>query len=148
MLDALAEQQGAQWHRSSLMERAEIRLGDHVVTLIKPQTYMNSSGGVIPWCTKQGVTPDQIMVVHDELELPFGKLAFRSGGSARGHNGLKSLIAACGTDAFHRFRFGIGRPAQKEQVPDYVLHNFSEPAAEVERLITEAVTLLVGFCNN
>ena len=77
---------------------------------------MNASGRVIPFLSKRGIKPENMLVVHDELEQPFGKVAFRIGGSARGHNGLKSLIAACG-DQFARIRCGIGRPEQKEQVP-------------------------------
>ena len=102
---------------------------------------MNASGRVIPFLTKRGIKPENILVVHDELEQPFGKVAFRIGGSARGHNGLKSLIASCG-DQFARIRCGIGRPEQKEQVPAYVLQNFSETAQEVDRLIESAVTMI------
>ena len=94
----------------------------------KPQTYMNDSGKVIPSILKQGIKPENILVIHDELEQPFGKIQLRMGGSARGHNGLKSIIAACG-DQFARMRIGISRPANKEDVPDYVLQKFKEPIA-------------------
>lgn len=142
VLDLLAEQQNASWKTKNNMELAEVELQGERVFLVKPQTYMNTSGEVIPFFKKQGILPAEVLVVHDELELPFGKLAFKLGGSAKGHNGLKSLIAALGSDGFHRLRFGIGRPQEKEQVPVYVLQNFSEPAGDVERLIGEAVELL------
>ena len=84
---------------------------------------------------------ENILVVHDELELPFGQIKFKVGGSHRGHNGLKSIISVCGPD-FARLRFGIGRPEQKEEVPNYVLRNFVEDSAEVDRLRDEAVEML------
>ena len=142
VLDALAAQQSAAWHKKNNMEIAEISLHGRTVTLVKPQTYMNSSGEVLAAFKKQGIMPDQILVVHDELELPFGKLAFKMGGSAKGHNGLKSIISLLGADTFHRLRFGIGRPLVKEDVPDYVLENFSENSTEIEKRIDEAVGMI------
>jgi PTH1 family peptidyl-tRNA hydrolase len=142
VLDALVAPCGASWRAKDKMEIAEVDFNGERVYLVKPQTYMNSSGDVLGYFKKQGILPAEILVVHDELELPFGKLAFKTGGSAKGHNGLKSIIAALGTDSFERLRFGIGRPPEREQVPAYVLQNFSEPPAEVERLITEAVQML------
>ena len=142
VLDALAETYHASWQKKNNMEIAEIALHGQNVFLVKPQTYMNTSGEVLPCFKKQGITAEEILVVHDELELPFGKLASKTGGSAKGHNGLKSIIATLGTDGFHRLRFGIGRPTEKEQVPDYVLENFSESKEEVEKLIHQAIEML------
>lgn len=141
VLDALAEYFSASWRSRDNMEIAEVTVNGHKVLLIKPQTYMNNSGAVIPWLTKQGIGADTIIVVHDEIELPFGKLAFKKDGSAKGHNGLKSIIGALG-DQFERLRFGVDRPAEREQVPNYVLSNFSQPSAEVEKLIEQAVDML------
>lgn len=144
VLDALADQHGAQWRTKDRMEVAEILLNDHKVLLIKPQTFMNNSGAILPFLTKQGIKAENILVVHDELELPFGKLASKQGGSAKGHNGLKSIITACGEN-FYRLRFGIGRPAQREDVPDYVLQPFAEPADKVDQLIEQAATMIEGL---
>lgn len=141
VLDALAERYSAEWRTRETMEVAEISLDSNKLLLIKPQTYMNNSGAVIPWLKKQGIGVDDILVVHDEIELPFGKLALKKGGSAKGHNGLKSIIAALG-DQFERLRFGVDRPADKEQVPTYVLSNFSQPSAEVDALIDKALAML------
>ncbi len=99
---------------------------------------MNSSGTVWPWLAKQGIKPNELIVVHDELELSFGKVATKLGGSAKGHNGLKSIIAHAG-DQFYRVRCGISRPEHKEDVPNYVLQKFSESAHEVDTLIEGAV---------
>lgn len=141
IIDALAEAHGASWQARKNYEHASITCGDTHVLLIKPQTYMNNSGDVVPALKKEGIKPESTLVVHDELELAFGKIALKVGGSAKGHNGLKSLIQAFGTDAFARLRFGIGRPEHKEQVPFYVLQTFENPA-EVAPLIQDAVALI------
>ena len=141
IVDALAETQGASWKQLSNYEEAVVNMNDMRVLLIKPLTYMNKSGDVVPALKKAGITVGETLVLHDELELPFGKIALKVGGSAKGHNGLKSLIQVWGADAFARLRFGIGRPDQKEQVPDYVLSSFENPTA-VSPLIDESVTLI------
>lgn len=101
---------------------------------------MNDSGKVIPFLEKKGIKPENIVVVHDELEKPFGKLAVRQGGSHRGHNGLRSIISYCSQD-FWRIRFGIGRPENKADVSNYVLSNFSEDKDQLNQLIEEAADL-------
>jgi len=141
VVDALAEKYLGSWGVRDNMERAEIIINTHKVLLVKPQTFMNASGKVIPALLKKGIKPENILVVHDELEKPFGKLAFKVGGSHRGHNGLRSIISICGPD-FARLRFGIGRPEHKEDVSGYVLHNFSEDLAEVEQLVDQAVNMI------
>ena len=141
VLDNFAQRYGAQWKESELMNQTQIAIAGNSILLIKPQTYMNDSGKVIPWLQKKGIKPENILVVHDELEVPFGKLKFKVGGSARGHNGLRSIISMCGPD-FYRLRFGIDRPEQREQVPSYVLANFTEPKDDIERHIDEAVDLI------
>jgi PTH1 family peptidyl-tRNA hydrolase len=95
----------------------------------------------VPFLLKKGIEPENILVVHDELEQPFGKLSFKVGGSARGHNGLRSIIEVCGQD-FARLRFGIGRPENKEDVGNYVLQNFSEDQEEIDQLIDDAVDMI------
>lgn len=141
IIDALAARHGAHWTKKDIMEITEIMLGDKKILLIKPQTFMNASGNVIPFLGKQGIKPDQILVIHDELEMPFGEIKLRFGGSARGHKGLHSIIDICGKD-FYRLSFGIGRPEQKEDVAQYVLSNFSEDQAELEQYINQAVNLI------
>lgn len=144
ILDSIADQHQASWSSKGSMEIATVRIHDQKVLLIKPQTFMNSSGEVLPTLTKQGIKADEIIVVHDELDISFGALKWRFGGSPRGHNGLKSIITYIGKD-FLRFRFGIDRPAQKEAVPDYVLQKFSEPIEDVESYIDQAIIMLEDF---
>lgn len=126
-VDFIAEKYGASWKAGQDCLLATITVGDQQVVLVKPQTFMNSSGAVWRWLSKKGITAEQMLVVHDELEKKFGSIHIRLGGSARGHNGLRSFIAACGEN-FWRLRIGIDRPADKNQVASYVLERF--PATE------------------
>ena len=146
ILDALAEKYDAKWEKKSDREIAEIEINGEKVTLVKPQTFMNSSGKVIPSLLKQGIKADNLLVVHDELEKPFGKIEFRMGGSHRGHNGLRSIMEFCGPD-FMRLRFGVGRPEHKEEVAHYVLSNFSENQNELEKLIDTATIMIEDELN-
>jgi len=147
ILDALAEKYNASWSEKANLEYAQITIDNDPILLIKPMTFMNESGKVIPFLKKQGINPKHILVVHDELEKPFGKISYRFGGSARGHNGLRSIIDYIGKD-FGRLRFGIGRPEDKKDVARYVLEDFSESQSEIDRLIQEAIekieTLIKG----
>jgi peptidyl-tRNA hydrolase, PTH1 family len=140
VVDALAEKHHASWEHKADREIAHITINGEKITLVKPQTFMNSSGKVIPSLLKQGLTANNLLVVHDELEKPFGKVEFKTGGSHRGHNGLRSIMEQCGAD-FHRLRFGIGRPHNKEDVPDYVLSNFKNDEV-VEPMIDKAVEMI------
>ncbi len=144
VIDTLGQAHGAVWQKKNEMEYAEITIGNHHVILIKPQTFMNNSGRVVPFLLKKGVKAENILVVHDELEKPFGNVSVKVGGSAKGHNGLRSIITACGAD-FPRIRFGIARPLNKEDVPDYVLMNFSENSSELELAIDRAVKTITDL---
>lgn len=138
VLDALAEKHHASWHTKGNAEVAQIALNDRTILLVKPVTFMNSSGQVLPHLAKQGIKKENIVVVHDELELPFGKLKVRTGGSAKGHNGLRSIIENIGPE-FMRLSVGIDRPLNREEVPDYVLTRFRENEQQVEHMIQQAV---------
>lgn len=144
VLDALAEKYGADWTNQHNVQKSTITINDQTLLLVKPQTFMNNSGEAIPGLKKQGIHAENILVVHDELEKPFGNVSIKQGGSAKGHNGLRSLIQYTGPD-FWRVRVGIGRPQEKEQVPHYVLENFSEPQESVESSIQKAITLIEKF---
>jgi peptidyl-tRNA hydrolase, PTH1 family len=111
------------------------------VAILLPRTYMNDSGrSVGPARGELKVEPDHVIVLHDEIDLPFGEVRSRLGGGLAGHNGLKSIKAALGTAEFHRVRIGVGRPnsTDPEQVAAYVLGKFREPKADVEALIDSA----------
>ena len=140
VVDALVDRCGGSWKETGNMLLAQIEINGKPVLVIKPNTFMNSSGEVFPYLAKKGIKAENILVVHDELEKPFGSMAFKLGGSHRGHNGLRSLIDAAGAD-FARLRFGIGRPERKEDVPEYVLSNFDQDEQEeMDALIGYAVS--------
>ncbi|WP_243545357.1 aminoacyl-tRNA hydrolase [Pseudodesulfovibrio tunisiensis] len=101
--------------------------------LAKPQTYMNLSGkAVSKICGRHGLTPDQVVVAHDDLDLPFGRMKFKKGGGTGGHNGLSSIDECLGTNAYHRLRLGIGRPDQPHpDITNWVLGSFADKDVEI-----------------
>lgn len=111
--------------------------------LVKPQSFMNASGAIIAHLASYyRLAANQLWIVHDEVDLPLGKLKIRVGGSAAGHHGVESIIAALGTDEFVRFRLGIGREGRGAdgQVEAYVLRNFDvNEKTELRQLIKKAV---------
>jgi len=141
VVDELAQRYNATWHEKDNMELAEININGKKLFLIKPQTFMNDSGKVVPYLLKKGIKPENILVVHDELEMPVGKMKIKFGGSARGHNGLRSIMNIIGKE-FHRLCFGISRPEKREEVADYVLQIFSQKAEDITELIIKAADML------
>jgi peptidyl-tRNA hydrolase, PTH1 family len=111
------------------------------VAILRPMTYMNDAGeSVGPARGAFKVDLDHVLVVHDEIDLPFGEIRVRTGGGLAGHNGLKSLRAGLGSPDFARVRIGVGRPptTDPDRVAAYVLGRFREPKADVQALIEEA----------
>jgi PTH1 family peptidyl-tRNA hydrolase len=105
-------------------------LGSERILFLEPQTYMNLSGRSLAEAARfYKVAVEDILVIHDELDLPFGRLQLKAGGGTGGHNGLKSSVQSLGADSFIRLRFGIGKPEgpnAKERVAGYVLSNFDD----------------------
>ena len=123
----LAERAGARFKaQRSGNDVAEGRLADVPVTLARPRSYMNLSGGPVAALTAfYKVPPDRLVVIHDELDIPFGALRLKLGGGAGGHNGLRSITQALGTEDYYRVRFGIGRPPGRRDPAVYGLRDFS-----------------------
>lgn len=142
VVDHLANQAQAPWQERENLLHTTIEIAGKPILLVKPQTFMNSSGEVIPWIFKKHIKAQELLVVHDELDFPFGKVACKCGGSARGHNGLRSLIEQAGSSDFCRIRCGIGRPETKEEVSSYVLSDFTQDPPAVEAMIIKAATLI------
>ena len=138
VVDDLAEKYYGSWNSKNNYLQSKIIINEQPILLVKPQTFMNNSGEVMPYLAKQGIDENNILVVHDELEKPFGTVAVKEGGSHRGHNGLRSLFNYIGKE-FSRLRCGIGRPANKEDVPDYVLEKFNASEHEIKKFIDDAV---------
>ena len=127
VVDLLAERMGARFkaHRTR-NEVADGRLAGIPVTLAKPRTYMNTSGGpVAALASFYKVPPERVVVVHDELDIPFGTVRLKLGGGDNGHNGLRSITKSLGTNAYNRVRIGIGRPPGRMDAAAFVLRDFS-----------------------
>jgi PTH1 family peptidyl-tRNA hydrolase len=123
----LAERAGARFkaHRSG-SDVAEGRLAEVPVTLARPRSLMNLSGQPVAALTAfYKVPPDRLVVIHDELDVPFGTLRLKLGGGDNGHNGLRSITQALGTRDYYRIRFGIGRPPGRMDPAAFVLRDFS-----------------------
>lgn len=123
VLDRLAAHFGVEW-KTDKARKAELAAGPGVL-LVKPQTFMNASGECVgPLMRYFKFEPEQVFVVYDDISFPVGALRLRAGGSAGGHNGMKSLIAHLGTEKFPRLRVGISAPGQKQMI-SHVLGKFA-----------------------
>jgi PTH1 family peptidyl-tRNA hydrolase len=141
ILDELSRKYNGNFRVVDKAELAEVQINGYRVILAKPLTYMNNSGDIVPILKKIGISSEHSLVIHDELEFPFGKIGLKFGGSARGHNGLRSIISMW-SDKFARLRFGIGRPENKEDVAKYVLSQFNQNLIELKNKIGEAVSII------
>lgn len=131
--DGLAGRLGWRWREGRCHGLvAGGRVGDREVLLLKPLTFMNRSGLAVAAAARAyGLAPAAIVVVHDDLDLPPGKLRLRPGGGSGGHRGVTSVIQSLGDEGFGRVRVGIGRPAPGEEAADYVLQPFTPAEQEV-----------------
>lgn len=137
-LDVLAEEHGGRWRRESRLnaELSRVRIGGGELWLAKPTAFMNRSGGPVAALAQYyRIAPGEILVAHDDIDLPPGVCRLKQGGGHGGHNGLRDIIAHIGAD-FWRLRFGVGHPGAKELVIDAVL---DRPTAAEEEAINAAV---------
>ncbi len=154
VVDLLAERIGARFkkHRTR-NDIAEGRLVGQPVTLARPHSYMNLSGGPVSALTGfYKLSPQRLVVIHDELDIAFGSVRLKVGGGDNGHNGLRSISQSLGTRDYYRARFGIGRPPGRMDPAAFVLKDFSAPerkelplaidrcADAVEALLTKGLT--------
>lgn len=131
---------------SGFISKGEIN--GHKAVLLKPQTYMNNSGESVQKALHFfKIKPENLIVIHDELDLPPLKLRYKSGGGNGGHNGLKSIQQKIGTADFNRLRVGIGHPGSKDRVSPYVLSDFSKdekvPFATLNHEISKNIAMLL-----
>ncbi len=131
--DVLADRMRAPFKRDRSRARVAVgRLAGFPVTLAKPQSFMNLSGRpVAALRTFYKIPVEHIVVIHDELDLPFGTVRLKQGGGDNGHNGLRSVTAALGSRDYLRIRVGIGRPPGRMDPADFVLHDFSAAERKV-----------------
>jgi PTH1 family peptidyl-tRNA hydrolase len=142
VLDHLVSAAGDRWksQRKTRCDVAETRWAGRQVILARPHSYMNESGGPVSALAGfYGVPAEGIVVLHDELDLPFGALRIKAGGGDNGHNGLKSIRRSIGSGDTVRVRIGVGRPPGRQDPADFVLRPFSSTErAELPELIGRA----------
>lgn len=137
-VDALAD--AARFSSKFHGETTSLERGTEKLILLKPTTYMNNSGRSVQAAMAfYKLPPSQLIVIHDELDLPLGKIRIKKGGGANGHNGLKDIDQCIGQD-YWRIRLGIGHPGMKEQVHGHVLSRFSSD----ERAVVEKLTAVLA----
>ena len=141
VVELLAERHGGRLRKRK--ERAlvdEVTIDGRRVALAVPLTYVNDSGNAVGALVRRfGVTPDQLVVVHDELDLPVAELKVKSGGGLAGHNGLRSIVEHLHSQDFQRVRLGVGKPVSKERGADHVLNRFGKrERAEVDVTVEQA----------
>jgi PTH1 family peptidyl-tRNA hydrolase len=140
VVDELARRHDGSWRGKFHGQLAEVRIDGHKVALLKPETFMNDSGRSIRAAMSFfKLDPESVLVVHDEGDLPLGRLQARVGGGSAGHNGLRSVVQHLGTSDFLRLRVGVGRPERGDprKLADYLLADF-EPHEDPDRLAAAA----------
>jgi PTH1 family peptidyl-tRNA hydrolase len=148
VLDALAKASNIVFDDRRYGAVAEMKLKGKILFLLKPSTYMNLSGYAVRyWMQKEKIALENLLVVVDDLALPFGTLRLKSKGSDGGHNGLKHIQTTLGTQAYNRLRFGIGNQFSSGGQIDFVLSDFSpEETILLPQRIQLAVNIIQSFC--
>lgn len=148
VLDRLADQKGVKFEHSKLANVAELKFKGRTLHLIKPTTYMNLSGKAVNfWMQQHKVNKENLLVVTDDIALPYGKLRMRVKGSPAGHNGLKDIDAQTGGNNYARLKFGVGNDFHPGQQADYVLSQFDkEQMKELIFDIDKACEMILSFC--
>lgn len=142
LVDELAKKfNAASWKTQENALVASVYIGSEKVLLVKPQTFMNESGRAVgPLLSWYKLTPEDLIVAHDDMDIPAGTIRIRKKGSSGGHNGMKSILAHVKDENFPRVRIGIGRPGEHSTVIHHVLSPFNtEDAAAVSEAIKQLV---------
>ena len=147
-VDRLADKENVGWSSNRLAFTSEFKYKGRQIYLIKPTTYMNLSGKAVNyWMKELNIPKENILVIVDDVALPFGKLRMRGKGSAAGHNGLKNIEELTGGQDYARLRFGIGDDFPKGRQVDYVLGRWSQPEInELPIFMDKAIEMVKGFC--
>lgn len=148
ILDAFAEASNISFTTERYGDVAHMRLKNKQLTLLKPSTYMNLSGNAVRyWKEKEGIDVDLILILVDDIALPFGAIRIKSGGSDAGHNGLKNIAQMLGTQAYPRLRFGVGNDFPRGCQIDYVLGQFTlDQRQQLPARIDVACEAIKAFC--
>lgn len=141
VLDKLAKQETLSFKTERLAMTAEYKFKSRTFILIKPTTYMNLSGNAVRyWLTTHKIQPENLLVITDDIALPFGKIRIRAKGSAGGHNGLKHIAETFASENYARIRFGVGSEFSKGRQVDYVLGNWSN---DEEKTLDERIDIVI-----
>jgi len=147
-LDRIADKNNITFSTQRLADKSELKYKGRQLHFIKPNTYMNLSGKAIAyWLQELKIPKENLLVIVDDVALPFGTLRIRAKGSSAGHNGLKNIEQLLGGQEYARLRFGIGSDYSKGQQVDYVLGNFSQPEFDsMPALMDKAAETIYSFC--
>jgi peptidyl-tRNA hydrolase, PTH1 family len=147
-LDRLADKQGVSFDSGRLAFTSELKYKGRTLYLIKPTTFMNLSGKAVNyWLKELKIEQSNLLVITDDIALPFGKLRLRGKGSSAGHNGLKSIEETLGNNLYSRLKFGVGDDFPKGRQADYVLSNFKQQEFnELPIFMDKAVEIILSFC--
>lgn len=148
VLDAFAEASNIIFSTQRYGDVAQVRVKNKILVLLKPSTYMNLSGEAVRyWMNKENIPLENVLIIVDDIALPFGAIRIKGKGSDGGHNGLKNIALLLGTQNYARIRFGVGNEFPKGAQVDYVLGNFTEEQVRVmpERLKV-AIDAIKAFC--
>lgn len=148
VLDAFAEASNITFTTQRYGDVVETRVKNKILVLLKPSTYMNLSGEAVRyWMNKENIPLENVLIIVDDIALPFGAIRIKGKGSDGGHNGLKNIATMIGTQNYSRLRFGVGNNYPKGAQIDYVLGNFTE---EQEKVLPErmkiAIDAIKAFC--
>lgn len=148
VLEQFAKEQAATFYAKKHAEVAECKYKGRQIVLVKPTTYMNLSGKALNyWMQQEKIPIENVLVITDDIALPFGTLRMKGKGSDGGHNGLKDIQTVLNTNQYARLRFGVGNAFFPGQQSDYVLGEWSsEENAKLEERIKTATEFIKGFC--
>lgn len=147
--DAVVSEYGGGWSKGFKGEYAEVFINGTKHYVLKPQTYMNLSGeSVQPMCAYYRIQPEDVVVIHDDMDIEFGRMKIKKGGSSGGHNGIKSITLHLGTENYIRIKMGIGKDVKKESI-GHVLGKFSQEETEkLDEFINFSVKAVVSIASD
>ena len=148
VLDAFAEASNIVFSTQRYGDVAQVRVKNKILVLLKPSTYMNLSGEAVRyWMNKENIPLENVLIIVDDIALPFGAIRIKGKGSDCGHNGLKNIAALLGTQNYARIRFGVGNEFVRGAQIDYVLGNFTEEQSrELPDRMKVACDAIKAFC--
>ena len=148
VLDQLADKEGIPFEHTRYAEKCDFKFKGRSIHLVKPTTYMNLSGKAVNyWMNELKIPKENLLVITDDIALPFGNLRMRAKGSSAGHNGLKSIEQLTGGQDYPRLKFGVSDNFPKGRQVDYVLSNFTKQEFEdLPFKIEKAMEMVLSFC--